>query len=269
VKHFALPLLLLPLPVLVAAGALAAAQGSAPTAQAPQPLTLMYNRHAAYHEQSPNGQVEGLLATPVAGALARAHVAFRWQEIPVARQRAILEGNLEPACVLGALKTPERERIGKFSHPLYQAQPIVALSLANNPLLNNGRTLQHTLRQPQIRLLAKEGYTFGSYVTAALAQNPVQTVSTNTEVPNMVGMLVHQRADFFFLAEDAFPPLIQKSGYKPELFKITRFTDMPAGNPRYLWCTEQVPDAMLSRLNADFDRLYQQSVQRASLEPAR
>ena len=71
--------------------------GAGPSTQA---LVMLYNRHAAYHEATPSGEEQGLLAAPVTETLQKAQIDFRWREVPVARQRMILEGNLEPACVV-------------------------------------------------------------------------------------------------------------------------------------------------------------------------
>jgi hypothetical protein len=102
---------------------------------------------------------------------------------------------VEPACVVGAVKTPEREQIGKFTHPLYQALPIVALSLADNARLASGRPLQRTLADPELKLLAKEGYSFGSFVSAALARTAarIEVARATTELLRSTGRLLERR----------------------------------------------------------------------------
>ncbi|MES2151793.1 MAG: transporter substrate-binding domain-containing protein [Pseudomonadota bacterium] len=227
----------------------------APARAGAQELVLLYNRHAAYHELAADGSVDGLIAAPLAAALRRAQVPFRWREAPVARQRSILHENQETVCVVGALKTAERAQAGKFTEPLYRALPVVALSLASNRRMVGQRPLRQTLDDPRLTLLAKDGYTFGPYVTEAIAASGARVMRTQTEIPNMVAMLLHGRADYFFMAEDAFAPLILKSGYRLGQFKITRFSDMPPGNERYLWCSARVPDGLIARINHEFEKL--------------
>ena len=227
----------------------------APAGARAQPLELLYNRHAAYHSADASGQVHGLLVDRINTALPSTDIHAVWREVPVARQREELRRNERAACVVGALRTPDREDIGKFSAPFYRALPIVAISLADNPRMISGRPLRLTLEDPQLTLLAKDGYTFGAYVTAQLERSRPKTMRTLTERPNMVAMLGGKRADYMFMAEDAFAPLVRSLGYPPGRFKITRFSDMPQGNERYLWCSLRVPDAMLAQLNRAFARL--------------
>ena len=227
----------------------------APAGVCAQQLELLYNPHAAYHYAAANGQVQGLLVDRINAALQSTDIQVVWREVPVARQRDELRRNERAACVVGALKTPERVGLGKFSAPFYRAMPIVAISLADNPRMVSGRPLRQTLEDPQLTLLAKDGYTFGAYVTAEVERSRPKTMRTLTEIPNMVAMLGGKRADYMFMAEDAFAPLVRSLGYPPGRFKITHFSDMPEGNDRYLWCSQQVPDAMLAQLNRAFARL--------------
>ena len=219
-----------------------------------QALDLLYNRHDAYHAMAETGKMEGLLVNPVEQAMRDAGVTFQWLEVPVGRQRLILTTGQQAACVVGALKTPERELIGRFTLPFYQALPIVALGLADNALLISDRRLAETLENPKLTLLAKSGYTFGSFVTDSIREAGPKTLTTSAEIPNMVKMLSHRRADYFFAAEDAIAPMLRKLEFQPELFKITRFSDMPPGNLRYLWCTHKVPERTIKALNDAFKR---------------
>jgi len=234
----------------------------APAGVGAQQLELLYNRHAAYHSVDASGRVQGLLVDRINTALQATDIHAVWREVPVARQREELRRNAQAACVVGALKTPDRLDLGKFSAPFYRALPIVAISLADNRRMVSGRPLRRTLEDPQLTLLAKEGYTFGAYVTAQLERSRPKTMRTLTEVPNMVAMLGGKRADYMFMAEDAFAPLVRSLGYPPGRFKITRFSDMSEGNERYLWCSQRVPDAMLAQLNRAFARLPAQAPSR-------
>src|SRR5471032_2033264 len=153
----------------------------APAGVCAQALELLYNPHAAYHYAAANGQVQGLLVDRINAALQSTDIQVVWREVPVARQRDELRRNERAACVVGALKTPERVGLGKFSAPFYRAMPIVAISLADNPRMVSGRPLRQTLEDPQLTLLAKDGYTFGAYVTAQVERSRPKTMRTLTK----------------------------------------------------------------------------------------
>src|SRR5471032_693360 len=153
----------------------------APAGVCAQQLELLYNPHAAYHYAAANGQVQGVLVDRINAALQSTDIQVVWREVPVARQRDELRRNERAACVVGALKTPERVGLGKFSAPFYRAMPIVAISLADNPRMVSGRPLRQTLEDPQLTLLAKDGYTFGAYVTAQVERSRPKTMRTLTK----------------------------------------------------------------------------------------
>jgi polar amino acid transport system substrate-binding protein len=222
-----------------------------------QDVVLAYNRHAAYHDMAPDGSMTGAMAGPLETAFRDAHVSFAWRQVPLARQREMLRQNAEQVCVVGALKLPERETLGKFSHPFYRGLPVVAMGLSGNARLVSGARLRDTLDNPRLVLLAKSGYSFGPVVAEALARSRPRVVDTNTDIQNMVTMLVAHRADYLFMAEDAFVPLVRASGFQPGQFKIAHFSDVRGGNTRHLWCSARVSEELLARLNRQFDRLFE------------
>ncbi|WP_188568551.1 transporter substrate-binding domain-containing protein [Undibacterium terreum] len=220
-------------------------------------VTLLYVEHPAFHsDKQHDGNIEGLIANPVKQAFLQAGVTYKWQEIPVARQYQILQDSQESACIVGAVKIAEREKVGQFSHPIYQSRPIIALSRADNQAMTDGGKLEDTLRNPKLVMLAKQGYSFGKFVDDSIARFKPKTEPTSAGMPSMMNMLLYKRADYFFMAEDAFGPLTSSPGYEPAQFKLSHFSDMPAGNMRYLWCTRKVPEATLKKLNIELDKLF-------------
>jgi polar amino acid transport system substrate-binding protein len=223
-------------------------------------LTLLYIEHPAYHTAhgaaGGNGDVSGIVADPVKLALKRAGIDYHWREIPIARQRYIVGETEEQACIVGALKNPEREKTGKFSHPIYQGKPIVAVSRADNAAMRDGAPLAATLSNSHLTLLSKIGYSFGPFVDGSVDQLKPKVETTTAELPNMLKMLLVNRADYFFMSEDAYDGLVRGSGFELRQFKLSHFSDMPAGNLRYLWCSNSVPENWLARFNTQIDKLF-------------
>ncbi|MFZ6645732.1 transporter substrate-binding domain-containing protein [Undibacterium sp. TJN25] len=220
-------------------------------------ITLLYVEHPAFHfDKHNNGKMEGLIAVPVTQAFQQAGVSYKWQQIPLARQYQILQDSQESACIVGALKNPEREKVGKFSHPIYLARPVVALTRADNAAMTDGRKLEETLRQPQLTMLSKVGYSFGKFVDDSVARYQPRTETTSAELPNMLNMLMARRGDYFFMSEDAYAALVAASSFRPEQFKLVHFSDMTKGNLRYLWCSKIVPNELLDKLNPEIDKLF-------------
>ncbi|WP_394782314.1 substrate-binding periplasmic protein [Undibacterium sp.] len=220
-------------------------------------VTLLYVSHPAFHIDKHNtGKMEGIIAELVTQAFQQAGISYKWQQIPLARQHQILQESEESACIVGALKNPEREKAGKFSHPFYQGRPVVAMTRADNAAMEDNRKLEDTLRQPQLTILSKVGYSFGKFVDDSVARYQPRTEATSAELPIMLNMLMARRGDYFFMSEDAYAALVAASSFRPEQFKLVHFSDITKGNLRYMWCSRKVPDSLINKLNVEIDKLF-------------
>lgn len=221
-----------------------------PLVQGGETITLHYNERAPYLQTLDNGEVVGLTATPAAQALLRAGIAFKWEKTPSNRQVQILEKNASQDCMVGWFKNPQRELIGNFSRPLYQDKATIGLALFSNTNLDSGSELKQVLQDQQLRLLVKDGYSYGDQIDGLIRKFKPQLVKTTVENINMLRMLALDRADYFFIAEEEANELITQSEFKAGDFKYIRFSDAPPGNQRHLWCSKRVSAHSLKRINS-------------------
>ena len=221
----------------------------APLVQGGETITLHYNERAPYLQTLDNGEVVGLTATPAAQALLRAGIAFRWEKTPSNRQVQILEKNAGPDCMVGWFKNPQRELIGNFSLPLYQDKATIGLALFSNINIDSGSDLKQVLQNRELRLLVKDGYSYGDPIDGLIRKLKPQRVKTTVENINMLRMVALDRADYFFIAEEEASELIRQSEFDAGDFKYIHFNDSPAGNQRHLWCSKQVSAHSLKRIN--------------------
>ncbi|MGY3916783.1 substrate-binding periplasmic protein [Aeromonas australiensis] len=212
-------------------------------------ITLYYNERPPYLQTLENGEVAGLTATPAAQALQKAGIAFKWTKMPSNRQIQILERNVGQDCMVGWFKNPQRELIGNFSLPLYRDKPTIGLALFSNPNIDSGSTLEQVLQNRDLRLLVKDGYSYGEYIDGLIHRLEPNRLTTTTENINMLRMLSVDRADYFLIAEEEAQSLILESRLDPLEFKYIHFSDSPDGGYRYLWCSKQVTKASLDRIN--------------------
>lgn len=217
---------------------------------AQETISLYYNERAPYLETVDEGIVKGLSATPAALAFQKAGIPFVWKKLPSKRQMNVLKSNTGQDCLVGWFKNAEREKFARYTLPIYQDKPTIGLALFSNTLLETGVTLESVLNKQKIRLLVKDGYSYGSYIDAKInALNP-KRIPTTAENTNMIQMLYVDRADYMFIAEEEAETLIKRAGYKKEEFKYVTFSDVPKGNHRYILCSQQVGPSVIEKLNA-------------------
>ncbi|OZG71665.1 hypothetical protein BTA51_19975 [Hahella sp. CCB-MM4] len=208
-----------------------------------------------YHERPPymttveDGIVVGLTATPATIAFQSAGIPHRWILTPSSRQLEIIKRNQGRHCSIGWFKNREREAYAKYSKPIYRDKPTIGLALASNSKMNSGHSIEETLRDKSLRLLVKSGYSYGTYIDKLIAEVQPEVLEVTVENINMLLMLNVDRADYFFIAEDEAEGLINASGFTVRDYKYIHFSDAPPGDNRYIICSQQVEDGVISQLN--------------------
>lgn len=189
------------------------------------------------------GQVSGLVADRAAQALQRAGIAFQWIRTPSQRQLALIQadpGGLD--CGVGWFRSDERAARGRFSAPLYRDRPLAAL--ARDPVWRAPQaSAAALLADPGLRLLVKEGYSYGPRLDAQIAAAPRPPLRTSVEPLQMARMLASGRADWMPVAPEEAEVLRQDG------LRLLPLTDQPEGQTRHLYCNRAVPLAWMERID--------------------
>ncbi|MCP4686500.1 MAG: amino acid ABC transporter substrate-binding protein [Desulfobacterales bacterium] len=218
-----------------------------PTAE-DQVITVHYHERRPYYITTGEG-VTGLCADPARLAFEKAGIPYRWRQTPPKRQMVILKQNQGKDCLLGWFKNPAREKIARYSPPIYRDKPTLALARADNPRVQSGGILKALLSNPDLLLLKKDGYSYGAYVDALLEENKPRWEATAASNVGMLNMIHSGRADYFFISEEEADELIDVSGFPDADFKYIRFSDMPMGEKRYILFGKQIEDEVVEKVN--------------------
>lgn len=222
---------------------------SGPPVRDNEPITLHYHERPPFFETTATG-VHGLYADPVNRVFTQAGIPFRWQLTPAQRQLEILQENRAAECAVGWFKNSQREQFARYSLPIYQDKPLLALARSDNHLITSGRSLRSVLADPKLVLLRKEGYSYGSYLDEQIARLKPKQIATKAENVSVLHMIYTGRADYFFLPEEEADPLIAISGLSKTAFKPVRFSDMPDGNSRHILFNKRVAPQVIEAVNA-------------------
>lgn len=196
-------------------------------------------------------QVFGLVIDPIAQAFRNAGIPHVWQETPARRQLDIIEKNEDKSCAAGWFKTPEREAYARYTLPVYQDKPFVAVFRADNELLPEAApVLDQVLGEWRLKLLVKEGYSYGQFIDERLKALAPRQLTTTAENRNILQMIENYRADYSFMTEEEAEDLLNSPEVPRKKFRIVHFSDMPAGGKRYIICSRQVGEDVIARLNA-------------------
>lgn len=233
--------LLLVVVLIVAVLPAAVLAGDTPT------VTVHFYERPPYAARQPDGSVHGLTVNPVLQALTTMAEPYQWNETPAKRQLSVIEHNGGADCGIGWFRNPTRERYAKFSVPIYRDLPPVALVNLHSRLPLTA-TVAEVLAAQDMRVLVKDGLTYGRHVGALLASARAQVEVVSLDSMQMVRMVVAGRADLMFATGEEAAIFMKEFDGDGQLL-VHKFPDAPPGEHRYLMCSKQVDDAWLARFN--------------------
>ena len=217
---------------------------------AQDPIQLYYYERIPYAVADNQGGVRGLTATPAAEAFKKAGIPFRWKAMPFKRQLVTIKHNKKRACGVGWFKNPEREAFARYTDAIYQDKPAITISRNGNKALERHSDLKTLLQDINVKLLVKDGFSYGAYIDGLIKKYAPQivAVATSTNI-QMLQMILAGRADYYFTSEEEAEHMIMNAGYGVSQFQLRHYSDMPAGNYRYITCSQQVPQETIDLIN--------------------
>jgi polar amino acid transport system substrate-binding protein len=192
--------------------------------------------------------------------LDRAGVPATFTALPPNRILDEVRQNTSPRCSIGWFKTSERETFAAFSLPIYRDKPLVVLTLKTSlQRVATYRTVRHLFGDLDLIMAQVASFSHGETLDRMRNQalGPTMTVSTAQSV--LPRLIAQGRASYMLVAPEEIPTLLGSAGVDVELFATLSMDDVPGGNLRYLMFSKNVPEAVLTRINAAIAELTDQN----------
>ena len=212
-------------------------------------LLLYYHDRPPYSEKQPDGSVHGITADIAAAALQAAGIAFRWEDLPSARQLEVIKRDVNQACGLGWFKRPDREAFAKFTAPIYRDLPTIIVARADDARFAGTPRLDALFSDKALILLIKTGYSYGAEIDSKIAADVPNLRRDSSENRIMLGMVGRKRVDYMFMPEEEARDLLDDPELKVAGLAVYHLRDAPAGEFRYLMGSKSVPDSLIERIN--------------------
>lgn len=220
-----------------------------PCLAAGDPLVLFYVQRPPFMGSGAGAGPAGSLIAPVEAAFAKAGIPAVWREASTLRQLTIIRNDTMRACSIGRYKTPDREAFARFSIPFYQDQPWVGVANVRLKIGERARAAD-LMADPNLTVLLKDDIKFGPYADDLIAHMKARRVGAMSDFGQIIRMIEAGRADFSLISGEEELYYRKQLGYTDKDFKVIHFTDMPAGEKRYLMCSKSVRDAEMEKINA-------------------
>ena len=215
-------------------------------------LELHIVHRPPYLVVGPNLQVSGSSVEPSVAAFEKAHIPVKWREIPALRQLALLRKNSGKFCSVGWYKTPEREKFAKYSNPVSQDGPWVAVVSSRFPLV--AATVDGIVSDAKLTVLVKDGFVYGTYLDKKFSTMKAARMASAGDMPQLFNMIAAGRADVLFAPKEEAEYYLAQGIFRAEQLRVVTFKEMPQGYYRYLMCSQQVEDSEIARFNAALAR---------------
>lgn len=212
-------------------------------------IEVLYQDRPPYYLTNEDGSPGGLVAGPVAEALAAAGIDAHWSDRPSKRQMEAVKANRTAVCSPGWFKKPEREEFAKFSDVVYQDLPQVVVTNRNGASVSDFGTLASLFADREMMFGTKLGYSYGPFVDGLRDQFSPNVVTTAQDNSGMIRMLLGRRFDYMIAAPEEVESLSRTFGDRATEIVSNRMSDVPPGNKRYLMCSKKVSDDILRRFN--------------------
>ncbi len=233
----------------VIAGLIGVAAAALPTSADEPAVTILFHLRPPYAEIDDRHQLTGLLVDPVRAALAEAGLTADWLEMPPARQTEEIKRSNASVCALGWFKRPEREAFALFSAPIYHDQPTVAVARKSDGRFADGMSLQESLRDDSREIIVKIGYSYGATIDEWMAALHPRSEVSSGDNGALLGMVALERGDYAIMAPEEADDLLATVPELRASLHAIRLSDAPAGELRYLMCSQATPAELLARIN--------------------
>lgn len=211
------------------------------------PLEIIFEERPPYVVQS-NGDVSGLVASPLMSALKKAHVKYVVKEKPSKRHLYEIKANQKPLCAIGWFKNPERETFARYTQPLYQDRPMGILVHRQNQAVSAIQSIDELLTHSSLTMLAKKSYSYGTFVDDQIKKHGVEKREVGVGNVKMLTLIAKRRADYMFISYEEAHELLTSHPQK-DVLRFIALKGMPEGNKRYLICSKKTDDALIQRIN--------------------
>jgi polar amino acid transport system substrate-binding protein len=220
---------------------------------AAEPISILYAERPPFNVTLSDGSVGGSVGTPAANALRAAGIAFTWEALPTNRSLFEVQKNRRRVCGLGWYLTEERAQFARFTDPISQDGPLVAL-VGKSFRDAQPASFNALLSEGQPSFLLKTGALYTSAAVPLIDDTKVRARWTTAAWAEIVQEIAAQHYDVTLLIEEEARYYIESGTYRPGDLSILRFPDLPRGELRRLMCSKLVEEDSIRAINAALKR---------------
>jgi polar amino acid transport system substrate-binding protein len=222
-------------------------------AQSSSPLLTVY-----FSERPPftivDGQ-RGILLDLTKVVLTAAGVRARFIELPPDRILELLRSGQPNALGVGWFRTPEREQWGRFSVPLYQDRPLVALINARAAATLANPVRLEALLGSGLTLGLQSGASLGAVLDRRIRALGLVPLETMVDVDQLVKMVWAGRMDYTLMSEDEALYQFDHDTTLSGGVVLTHLSEPLSGNQRHFLYSASFDPSLAARIDSAIEKV--------------
>ncbi|WP_419788363.1 substrate-binding periplasmic protein [Pseudodesulfovibrio sp.] len=209
-----------------------------------------------YYFVNGKGEPDGSLLRLARRVFERAEVPIHsWQCLPAKRVLSNMQSD-RPIVSIGWFKTPERERVYRFSRCMYKNKQLNAVYLKKNANRFEGLDrLADLLNEKTLRVGLLDGYSLGPVAESIIKKASPNACRVVGGYDQLIRMLAEERFSYIVVAPESLSHLLRKNHLEAARFVSKHLVDIKQGICRYLMYSRAVPDKWVRRIDRALDEL--------------
>ncbi len=227
-----------------------------PAAVSAAQLTVSYFERPPYYLTTKTGAAGGFLVEKTRQILHQADIEARFISLQPNKIIFVLKHATMPHCSIGWFKNPTREKLAKFTHPIYQNRPQVLLTTQQNAAkVKRHHSLEDIFADTTLIMARMSSFSYGAYVDQLMQRHAPASSFFSRSQKALLQALNNGSATYMLIAPEEVDGLIASTDLPRSSFVQLTLPEIPHGNYRYLMCGEAVSDTLIKRLNTAIDKL--------------
>lgn len=211
-------------------------------------IELLFDDRTPYSEPQLN-VASSEVAIRAAHALNYAGIPMHWRKLPSQHQLLAIKTNHQRQCGIDWYKTAEREKFARYSAPLRQDSPYVAVTRNHDPRFPTIVTLTQ-LQDSKLLLAASTNLSFGKELDRLIRDQHLQVIESRGGDSELVSMVISGHADYALVLKEDIIGIISSLGSRARELETHSVSGFPEPDWVYLMCSKRVDTVTMAAINA-------------------
>lgn len=215
-------------------------------------VTLLFQENPGYIDKEEGGTYSGRFYDYTQQLSQLTNYQFTWREAPLPVRLKLMEQWRPNVCILGLVKTPEREIKYHYTHRIGTINQYVIVAKKGRPDILKHKNFESLLADKNLKTYVRESVTYGKKIDSLIAQNNIDHLTLSKA--RLTEMLLNGKLDYSITTTKSAEQLVdlnEEVGIYDHLISNSKQINF------HIACSQKTPLHIINTLNKAIDQLPQ------------